>query len=76
MVSPEVNCVGDFVFTTSCSASCGNGTQTGYYVQTTAAAYGGTECPYAVGVTETQTCNTLACRTFCVFSLCPYLPAP
>ena len=54
--------MGDFVYTTTCSATCGTGIGTGYYVITTAAAYGGTECPYAVSAEKTQSCNTEPCR--------------
>lgn len=59
-----VNCVvtsfGPF---SSCSRTCGTGTQTQVRNVTTAAAFGGVACP---SLTNTQTCNTQACPIDCV----------
>ena len=56
-----VNCVGSWSGFGGCSKSCGGGTQSRTYTVTTAAANGGSACPYANGQVDTQQCNTQAC---------------
>jgi plastocyanin len=55
------DCSGNFGMWTSCSASCGGGTQTQVFNVDMEAANGGTECDYTDGQEVSQACNTDDC---------------
>lgn len=59
--SSAVDCVGGWGAWSTCSASCGGGTQTRTFSITTPAANGGAACVAANGQTDSQTCNPQSC---------------
>ena len=70
-----VNCVGQWTNST-CSKTCGNGgSLTMTYTIITAAANGGTQCPYVNRQTRTSQCNTnnISCRMFAIHDSFPVL---
>lgn len=61
-VSPS-DCVGNWSNWSSCSKTCGGGTQTRSYTVTTPATNGGKACEATNGQTQSQQCNTQPCVT-------------
>jgi len=60
----RVDCVmGEWTDWTTCTATCGGGTQTHTRTPMTAASCGGTACPAS---SESRSCNTNCCRVDCV----------
>ncbi len=57
----RVDCQGSWSSYGSCSASCGDGTQTRTYNVTRPASGGGAACPFADGATQNRACNNGAC---------------
>jgi len=55
------DCVGAWSWYSSCSSSCGSGSRTKTYSITTEARYGGSQCPYSDGDSQTQGCDSGAC---------------
>jgi len=58
-----ISCVGSWTSWSSCSASCGGGTQSRRYNVSVPASGGGAACPFVNGQTEVRPCNTGACAT-------------
>lgn len=63
-----VNCIGSWSSPTPCNASCGGGATTQTFTITTAAANGGSPCPFASGTTNSTACNTQACAAHVIVS--------
>ncbi|KAF6248359.1 hypothetical protein COO60DRAFT_1691714 [Scenedesmus sp. NREL 46B-D3] len=60
-----VNCVGSWITTVACNATCGGGSSLQRFTVTTPAAHGGAACAFANGTTNNTACNTHACPVNC-----------
>jgi hypothetical protein len=67
-----IDCKGNFISVSDCSAKCGYGFKTEQYNVTTQAQYGGIDCPHFNGYEKTLICKEQDCPIDCIGSFSDY----